>query len=135
MARFTTTADRAGPVSAVALPLDPGDARHHLERFLAADGWAGDREAVVLATHEALANAHRHGGGPRSADVWREGTAVVVEVVDAGPGFDPRPYVRGFPPLLAERGRGLWLIDRMASRWDVRREGGAVRLRLRFDGR
>jgi anti-sigma regulatory factor (Ser/Thr protein kinase) len=111
----------------------PHEARRQLEWFLARCRWNGDVEGLVLAVHEALSNAHRHGRGPVQARVWEEGSSIVVEVVDRGPGFDPGPHVAVAPQPWAERGRGLWLMGRFASDLGVRQQDSGVCLRLRFD--
>jgi anti-sigma regulatory factor (Ser/Thr protein kinase) len=43
-----------------------------------------------------------------------------VEVVDPGPGFVPRPRTVDTPP---GEGWGLYLVDRLASRWGARNDG------------
>ncbi|HEV2951564.1 MAG TPA: ATP-binding protein, partial [Actinomycetota bacterium] len=40
-----------------------------------------------------------------------------VDVIDPGPGFDPR-HLR---PSRENGGWGLWLLDRLATRWGVER--------------
>lgn len=114
------------------LSLRPARARQQLEELLADRGWAGDVEGVVLAVHEALVNAQRHAGGAVAVEVLLDGSALVVEIFDRGPGFElPSPPVA--PDPLAERGRGLWLMSRLCSRCEVRRDGDETCVHLRFD--
>ena len=124
----------ARPVPQVfALSVQPALARDQLRRFLHQHRWEGDFDRVVLAAHEALTNAHRHGGGADRLLVWREESSVFVDVVDHGRGFDPLPYLARVPARESEGGRGLWLIVRSASDWSLHPEPAGVRLRLRFD--
>ncbi len=111
---------------------EPAVARRQLERALGGQ-WPGDVSGVLLAVSEALVNAHRHAGGARRAEAWVNGSSVVVQVCDRGPAFDPRPYIETPPDIMAERGRGLWLISRLADVCQVHREPDGGRLVLRFD--
>ena len=52
-------------------------------------------------------------------------SAVLVEVTDSGPGFEHRPRRRGDAE---ESGWGLFLVERLAHRWGVGREGRATRV-------
>ncbi len=110
----------------------PAVARRQLERALSGR-WAGDVSGVLLAVSEALVNAHRHAGGARRAEAWVNGSSVVVQVCDRGPAFDPRPYTESPPDVMAERGRGLWLMSRLADACHVHRERDGACLVLRFD--
>ena len=127
---FSTSA-LAGPIS---LPLRPAAARRQLERFLRDERWPGDAEAIVLALHEALVNASRHGGGARRAEaaIAADGSELTIAVCDRGGGFDPGPFVRRSPSPMAERGRGLWLISRLASAYEIRRTDGGTEVVMRF---
>ncbi len=117
----------------IALPLDPGAARRRIRAVLADEGWEGNSDDVVLAAHEALVNARRHGGAALQADMTLGSSGLVVRVWDAGPGFDLTPHVRRPPDPSAERGRGLWLIDRVTSTCEVDRDDDGVVLVMRFD--
>lgn len=74
---------------------------------------------VALLTTEAVTNAVRHGppGGEVRLDVRRDGGAVRVVVRDASPSL---PVVQHVPPT-AQGGRGVMLIDTLASAWGVER--------------
>ena len=100
--------------------------------MLEAAHWRGDVDSVLLAVHEALMNSHRHAGGAVSAEVCFQGQELVVEVRDRGPGFDVDRHASHPPEIMAERGRGLWLISQLADSWDVRRDRGQTCLSLRF---
>ncbi len=124
-----STSALARPVS---LSRRPPSARRQLEALLREDGWPGDVDGIVLALHEALVNANRHGGGVRRAEAAVDPSGLVIAVTDRGSGFDPRPFVRRLPHPMAERGRGLWLISRLATTYEVRRTEEGTELRMRF---
>lgn len=123
------------PVSAlhrpVELPPQPAAARRELARLLDDSHWQGDADGAILAVHEAMVNAQRHGGGVTRALAGFDGRALVVQVCDRGRGFD----VPESPELIdtaAERGRGLFLIRHFASDAHVVRSGKDVQLVLTF---
>jgi anti-anti-sigma factor len=101
------------------LPLDPqSPARARAEvRELLAGLDQTQLADVVLLTSEIVTNAIVHPDSPKTACVglriftYPEG--VRVEVDDCGTGFDPTLPSRPQP----DRGRGLFLVDRFASRW------------------
>lgn len=121
----------SGP--ALSLSTNPSRARHELDALLREVAWPGDAEGAVLAVHEALMNADRHAGGATQAVARIDGSTVVVEIHDGGPGFDLDGHARHTPDPLAERGRGLWLISQIADGWQVDRSHGRTCLRLRFE--
>ena len=116
----------------VPLSPQPPTARRQVGEILRQAAWPGDVDAVILCVHEALVNAERHGGGVTRASVAVEGNAVVVTVSDCGSGYT-LPDSPNLPDAAAERGRGLFLIRRLASRADVSRVSREVRLQLRFE--
>ena len=116
---------------AVELSPQPTLARRELRHLLADAGWDGDVDGVILAVHEAMVNAQRHGGGVTSVSAGFEGPALVVEVSDRGRGFQV-PESPGTADITAERGRGLFLIRQLAADAQVVRTGGGVRLVLTF---
>jgi anti-sigma regulatory factor (Ser/Thr protein kinase) len=85
---------------------------------------------VEQATAEVLANAVEHGsgsGGHVRVEVEVRADEVVVRVTDAGLGEVPsRSQVEGLDPATsgAERGRGLWLLYRLADRASFSRTAG-----------
>ena len=95
--------------------------------------WPGDIESVVLAVHEAVMNAAQHGGGCTGAvAAVDERLALVVEVRDRGPGFDLERYTGRPPSTLSERGRGVWLISRIAASCQLDHDGDTTCFRLCF---
>lgn len=82
---------------------------------------------VLLVAVELVTNAYEHGGGPWSLRLRRTSAPCSVRVEVTDPGED-RP-VLGVSRLGpgSNRGRGLLLVDRIATRWGVRaalRPGG-----------
>ena len=120
--------------SSVELPPQPAVARRELARFLNDRSWDGDVDDVVLAVHEAMINAQRHGGGVTRVRAAVEEDDLMVEVSDRGGGFRV-PRSSRMPDAAAERGRGLFLIRSLSSDARVVRAGRDVRLQLRFEKR
>jgi anti-sigma regulatory factor (Ser/Thr protein kinase) len=112
------------------LPLDPQSparARAEVKELMTGRDktQTGD---VLLLTSEIVTNAVIHPDTPSVAGIglriftYSEG--IRVEVDDAGDGFDPTVPTTPGP----ERGRGLFLVDRFASRWGTQhREDGRGR--------
>lgn len=94
-------------------------------------------EDFVLAVHEVVANAIRHGGDDGRLRAWEESGRLVCEVRDTGPGVaDP---LQGYlPPVgYGEGGWGLWLARQIAALVEVRSgpAGSVIRLHAqRGDG-
>ena len=77
---------------------------------------AVDEEAAVLAVSELVSNAILHAGAvPGDIELRLEARAgaLHIEVEDG----DPRPPVRAGDNAGRDRGRGLLIVDRLASRW------------------
>ena len=79
-------------------------------------------ERAELLMSEVVTNSVRHAHlGPRDTievHVHGSPSLIRVDVVDPGPGFEPfghEPTSRG--------GWGLWLLDRLATRWGVEQDG------------
>lgn len=106
------------PVNGLAL----GEARRKVGE-LAADLPPSLRSDLQLLVSELVANSIRHAALAHDDFIGlsaRVGPAAVrVEVSDSGHGFVPRdPAVAEVP---ASRS-GLWLLDKIASRWGIRRD-------------
>ena len=109
-------------------PQSAGQARAFVRRLAQDMGYAPpDVDDIALATGEAVANALEHGFSGDCA--WGENPVAVtvvcqagwfsVHIRDHGPGFDPEKvrFARQ-PSLLAERGRGLALMEMLMDRVD-----------------
>ncbi|HEX2851034.1 MAG TPA: ATP-binding protein [Acidimicrobiales bacterium] len=95
-------------------------ARRFVAQALEIDGV--DHEVVDLAellTSEIVTNAVVHAAGPAEVGVDRVGDAVRVEVVDAASAL---PDLRHVAPDAAS-GRGLAIVDALATRWGVQPRG------------
>lgn len=96
----------------------PALARHELESWLPSSLPESDRGALRLLVSELVTNSIRHVSNSEQPVVLAVRIAartVHVEVHDGGAGFKPgKPKPRG-----ADGGFGLFLVERMASRWGV----------------
>ena len=96
----------------------PAQARHQLESWLPETLNDSHRGALRLLVSELVTNSVRHVRGstqPVVLAVRIGARAIRVEVHDGGAGFLPgKPEPRG-----ADGGFGLFLVERMASRWGV----------------
>jgi anti-sigma regulatory factor (Ser/Thr protein kinase) len=83
-------------------------------------------ETMRLLVTELVANSVRHAAA-RSVDLQAlvGESGVWIEVTDQGPGFDPREHDHTESD---ESGWGLFLVERLADRWGVRREGERTRV-------
>ena len=98
----------------------PAEARKTLEALrVSLDDEVVDDAALLLS--EIVSNSVRHAGlvATDAIEVRIRGSRSMlhVDVVDPGPGF---PLERA-PQPGSEGGWGLWLLDRLATRWGVER--------------
>ena len=103
--------------SCLALPitsLAPRHARRHLATIGAS--WPADLlDVALLLTSELVTNALRYGNGDGIfLTVRHTPDTLRVEVQDANPAA---PKLSRKPDTALEQGRGLHLIDRLATRW------------------
>lgn len=117
--------------------------RRALEALLAALGWTEDdaADAGLVAT-EVIQNAVEHGSRNDGLETVRvrctvTAAAVMFDVDDPGTGKGPDSLlsrdVTVPPPLESSRGRGLYLVHRMARTMERRRlddGGSSVRVRM-----
>jgi anti-sigma regulatory factor (Ser/Thr protein kinase) len=101
----------------------PALARHELEAWLPPSLPESERGALRLLVSELVTNSVRHvtqSDQPVRLAVRIAEDMIRVEVRDGGVGFAPgKPRPRG-----ADGGYGLFLVERMASRWGVDTSGG-----------
>ena len=115
---------------ALSVRLDRGpDAAAKARRGLAR--LRGDLDAPLMETlrllvTELVTNSVKHTGA-RSVKltVLVGSSAVRTEVTDAGPGFDPSTTGE---PADDHTGWGLFLVERLAERWGVDKDGGATKV-------
>lgn len=118
--------------------------RKMIEAVLYAQGWEEDdvEEAALVAT-ELLQNAIEHGSRNDGTETARlclgvGERAVELIVVDPGTGKDPSELiardVTATVPLDSPRGRGLFLINRLAANFvRARDDGGGARVEARVE--
>ncbi len=108
-------------------PQAPSLARAALRSFSEHTAIAAPESAMLgLLVSELVSNAVLHSDAPAASGILLracrlDGSAVRVEVIDAGNGFTALPRA---PVKCAIGGYGLFLVDEQASRWGVDREGG-----------
>ena len=108
-----------------AVPASARRARDILRTLLADEGISTRRlDTALLLTSELIVNAVLHGQGGITLDVALDDHLLRVAVVDAGPGD---PTVRRSDEQLIERGRGLMLVEDLATRWGVERTGDGAK--------
>jgi anti-sigma regulatory factor (Ser/Thr protein kinase) len=102
-----------------ACAIQAGLAEPHLSEFL-------------LAVHEVVDNAIRHGGGGGHLRLQRRGGVLRCQVRDAGPGFGAKAIPPQQPDIDAETGRGLWLAHQLAEQVTITSgsEGSVVSLTI-----
>ena len=109
------------PTLSLTLPPRP-DSATRARRALVQHGLEEELEhTVTLLTTEIVANSVRHAAGTTEVHVAAtlEPGYARVEVLDAGPGFDPE--IRH-----DSQGYGLRLVDKLATRWGVERGRGTL---------
>ena len=81
--------------------------------------------AAELVYGELIGNAYRHARGAVEVILDVSGTVAVLHVLDSGSGFEFRPRLP--VDLMAERGRGLYLVKAFADEFSMqrRRTGGS----------
>ena len=115
------------PLIAIELPAEPHSAKIARDAVAGLDGHLGEVFGdVVLLISELVTNSVRHAGldasEPVQLSVGVSGNTVRVAVRDPGPGFKP-PAAPSDPAHVG--GWGLVLVDQLAERWGVERDGGA----------
>jgi len=85
---------------------------------------------MLVAAEEVLANAQRHGGGPRGVMVGRVGERFLCEISDYGHGID-NPLAGFLPPRPGHvDGAGLWVARQLTRKLELvpSPQGASVRL-------
>jgi anti-sigma regulatory factor (Ser/Thr protein kinase) len=78
-------------------------------------GWRGDGDVAALLTSEIVCNALQHGGGRCDLTVSIDHGCLRVAAIDES---SKQPVLRVPEPGEAS-GRGLFLLDRLATAWGV----------------
>ncbi|WP_049566285.1 ATP-binding protein [Nonomuraea sp. SBT364] len=118
-----------------AISYDLGGIRERVRGYARRAGLDGDRlNDLVLAVNEAVTNVLDHGGGAGVVTAAREGSGIIVEIVDTAGVLAPRHLSAarsGIPTR--SRGIGLWLIQRLCDGVTLDHPQGRSRLRLRMN--
>jgi anti-sigma regulatory factor (Ser/Thr protein kinase) len=84
-------------------------------------------ETLRLLVTELVTNSVRHTAADSvTLRVAVGKAAVLTEVADTGPGFDPEDYVEHAGD--DNTGWGLFLVERLANRWGVKHDGPSKRV-------
>ena len=75
-------------------------------------------DEATLLTSELIANAVRHAPPPLCLEITVDTAKIRIEVHDS----DPMLPVLNRPDFTSRGGRGVWLVDTIASRWGYRSE-------------
>jgi anti-sigma regulatory factor (Ser/Thr protein kinase) len=111
------------------LPADPGvlkDFRRRLTSWLEAAGVKEERDAILLAAHEAAANAIEHAAAPVTVVGRVEPDVILIEVTSAGRWAAHRQEPSD------ERGRGVALMRGLLSDVQILAEEERTIVRLRM---
>jgi anti-sigma regulatory factor (Ser/Thr protein kinase) len=83
-------------------------------------------ETLRLLVTELVTNSVKHtGAGTVELTVLVGNSSVLTEVTDGGPGFDP---AKAGSPSDDHTGWGLFLVERLAQRWGVDKDGGVTKV-------
>lgn len=124
-----------GPVSErrqfPSVPLSAGQARSFVESVLAGAGLDDLAYAANVLVSELVANAVLHAGTPLEVVMETGADRVRVEVHDGNPQLPVRKHYSN----LSGTGRGLLLVERMASEWGAERTPAGKKVWFELNGR
>jgi anti-sigma regulatory factor (Ser/Thr protein kinase) len=106
------------PTRSITQPSEPGaarTARRFVEESLRAWQLDDNDHLAELLTDELVSNVVRHVGSPMQVRASRAGASIRIEVDDAS----TDPPIRRTPEELDEHGRGILLVETIASEWGV----------------
>ena len=111
-------------------PASAGEARRFVESVLTAGDLGHLAYAATMLVSELVANAVLHTGTPIDVVVCPESGGVRVEVHDGSPQMPIRKHYS----TLSGTGRGLLLVERMATEWGSDRTDGGKVVWFELDG-
>ena len=111
-------------------PVSASRARAFVESALAGAGLEHLAYTATLLVSELVANAVLHSGTPLEVVVQSGGDRVRIEVHDGNPALPVRKHYSH----LSGTGRGLLLVERMASGWGSERTAGGKVVWFELDG-
>ena len=120
------------PQTSLRLPSTPEAARiarGAVRLTLARDVEDEPLDTVLLCVSELVSNAVEHGGPPVVLRVGGVPDAILLEVLDGGGGSPERQDLGPESP----RGRGLLLVEGLASRWGVDQDRYTTRVWATFE--
>jgi rsbT co-antagonist protein RsbR len=83
----------------------------------------------VIAVSEVAGNTVRHAKSPGSMRIWSDDKQLICEIKDAGVIADPLAGSAP-PPRDADGGHGLWLVNQVCDRVDLRSDAGGTVIRM-----
>jgi anti-sigma regulatory factor (Ser/Thr protein kinase) len=87
---------------------------------------------LVLAVSEVAANTVRHAKSPGSLKIWYDTKEIVCQVHDEGVITDPLAGRRQ-PSLEANGGHGLWIVNQVCDKVEMRSDESGTTIRLHMD--
>ena len=112
------------------VPASAGQARRFVEAELAGAGLDRLAHTATLLVSELVANAVLHTGTPLEVVVDTAGARARVEVHDGNPQLPVRKHYS----TLSGTGRGLLLVERMATDWGAQRTTSGKLVWFELDG-
>jgi anti-sigma regulatory factor (Ser/Thr protein kinase) len=104
--------------------------RHVVHRRAREAGLSETRATdLVLAVNEIAANTFQHARSAGMLDIWHDAKEIVCQVRDKGFISDPLAGRRR-PPDDAIGGRGLWLVNQVCDRMEMRSDQHGTTIRL-----
>jgi anti-sigma regulatory factor (Ser/Thr protein kinase) len=112
------------------LPAETGSASVGRTLVAAAIGDSASIDDIILTTSELVTNAVKHGDGPVDLTLTHSSGTIRIEAASAFAGSEPtpRPAADDDPG-----GRGLALVEALASRWGWERRAHVLRVWAEFD--
>jgi anti-sigma regulatory factor (Ser/Thr protein kinase) len=113
-------------------PFDPGsllELRRAVQAHVREAGMPEERQMdVVLAVHELMANAIRHGAGKGRLRIWEAADALHCQVDDDG----VTPPIDRNQPWPVRHGHGLWVVRQVADQMEITTGPAGTRATIAF---
>jgi anti-sigma regulatory factor (Ser/Thr protein kinase) len=103
--------------------------RRHARKAGLADSRAVD---LVIAVSEVAANTVQHARTSGRLDIWHNTGEIVCQVTDGGFIGDPLAGTRA-PRPDATAGFGLWMVNQVCDRFDLRSDENGTTIRMHMD--
>jgi anti-sigma regulatory factor (Ser/Thr protein kinase) len=87
---------------------------------------------LTLAVSEVAANTVKHAKSPGSLNIWYDAQEIVCQIHDEGVITDPLAGRRE-PSLDAQGGHGLWIVNRVCDRVEIRSDETGTTIRLHMN--